>query len=124
LNKFRCSYSKIIKHRNETELLQLDETTNRGILNTSAWPSLMKPVRPLNIRLPQTKLEDIYKLATLYRYIATAASSKIAERFTDGIVTYCGGFTNFPDRGTCCRDDIQPGLCIPSYRSDMLLPSL
>lgn len=55
------------------------------------------------------------QLASLYRYIAVAASPEIAERYTNAIVTYCEGLQTFPMRGTR-RDDIRPGLRIANYR--------
>ena len=55
------------------------------------------------------------QLAALYRYIAVEASPNIAERYTDAIVTYCEGLSNFSQRGAC-RDDIRPGLRITNYR--------
>lgn len=55
------------------------------------------------------------QLASLYRYIAAAASPKIAERYTGAIVTYCEGLQTFPHRGTR-RDDVRPGLRITNYK--------
>jgi plasmid stabilization system protein ParE len=55
------------------------------------------------------------QLAALYRYIAVAASPKIAERYTSAIITYCEGLRTFPQRGTH-RDDIRPGLRITNYK--------
>ena len=55
------------------------------------------------------------QLASLYRYIAGAASPEIAERYTSAIVTYCEGLQTFPMRGTR-RDDIRPGLRITNYK--------
>ena len=51
----------------------------------------------------------------LYRYIAAAGSSAIAERYTSAIVTYCETLETFPHRGVL-RDDIRPGLRITNYR--------
>lgn len=51
------------------------------------------------------------QLAELYRYIADAASSDIAARYTEAIVSYCENLRTFPHRGTM-RDDIRPGLRI------------
>jgi toxin ParE1/3/4 len=51
----------------------------------------------------------------LYRYIATAASPEIAQRYTEAIVTYCEELRTFPHRGNQ-RDDIRPGLRITNYR--------
>jgi plasmid stabilization system protein ParE len=55
------------------------------------------------------------QVASLYRYIATAASPKIAERYTSAIVAYCEGLQTTPHRGSS-RDDIRPGLRITNYK--------
>lgn len=55
------------------------------------------------------------QLAELYRYIADAASSDIAARYTEAIVSYCESLRTFPHRGTM-RDDIRPGLRITHYK--------
>lgn len=55
------------------------------------------------------------QLATLYHYIAAAASPEIAARYTGAIVTYCESLRDFPLRGTQ-RNDIRPGLRITNYR--------
>ena len=55
------------------------------------------------------------QLAALYRYIATAATPEIAERYTNAIVTHCDDLSAFPNRGAC-RDDIRPGLRITNYK--------
>jgi len=55
------------------------------------------------------------QLAALYRYIATAASPEVAQRYTGAIVNYCEALQTFPLRGTP-RDDIRPGLRITHYR--------
>jgi plasmid stabilization system protein ParE len=55
------------------------------------------------------------QLASLYRYLAVEASPKVAEKYTNAIVTYCEGLTTFPHRGNC-RDEIRPGLRITNYR--------
>lgn len=49
------------------------------------------------------------QLVELYRYIADVASSEVAVRYTDAIVTFCEDLAAFPHRGTA-RDDIRPGL--------------
>lgn len=59
--------------------------------------------------------EAAEQLATLYRYIATAASPEIAQRYTDAIVNHCEELRTFPHRGNQ-RDDIRPGLRITNYR--------
>ena len=55
------------------------------------------------------------QLVTLYRYIASAASPEIAERYTSSIVMYCENLRDFPHRGTS-RDDIRQGLRITNYK--------
>ncbi len=54
------------------------------------------------------------QLAAFYRYVATAASPEIAERFTGAVVTYCEALRTFPYIGTR-REGIRPGLRITSY---------
>lgn len=55
------------------------------------------------------------QLLALYRYIATAASPEIAERYTNAIVNHCDDLRTFPNRGTR-RDDVRPGLRITNYK--------
>jgi plasmid stabilization system protein ParE len=55
------------------------------------------------------------QLAAIYRYIATAASPTIAERYTNAIVTYCEGLATFPERSTK-HDNIRPGLRVTNYK--------
>jgi toxin ParE1/3/4 len=55
------------------------------------------------------------QLASLYRYLAVEASPKVAEKYTNAIVTYCEGLTTFPHRSNC-RDEIRPGLRVTNYR--------
>lgn len=55
------------------------------------------------------------QLAALYNYIAAAASSDIAARYTEAIVSYCESLRAFPHRGTK-RDDVRPGLRITNYK--------
>lgn len=55
------------------------------------------------------------QLASLYRYLAFEASPKIAEKYTDAVVSYCERLTTFPHRGNC-RDEIRPGLRITNYK--------
>ena len=55
------------------------------------------------------------QLAELYGYIATRASPATAARYTDAIVAYCEGLSEFPHRGAP-RDDIRPGLRITNYK--------
>lgn len=55
------------------------------------------------------------QLAGLYRYIATAASPGIAERYVNAIISYCETLETFPLRGAQ-RDDIRPGFRITNYK--------
>lgn len=55
------------------------------------------------------------QLAELYRYIATAASPGIAERYVNAIIAYCETLNTFPLRGAR-RDDIRPALRITNYK--------
>ena len=55
------------------------------------------------------------QLAELYGYIAAQASPATAARYTDAIVSYCEGLSDFPHRGAR-RDDIRPGLRITNYK--------
>lgn len=55
------------------------------------------------------------QLADLYQYIASAASSGIAERYVSTIIAYCETLETFPLRGAQ-RDDIRPGLRITNYK--------
>ena len=55
------------------------------------------------------------QLAALYRYIAVAASSTVAECYVSAVIAYCEGLQTFPHRGTR-RDDIRPGLRITNYK--------
>jgi len=58
--------------------------------------------------------EALEQLASLYHYIALAASPNTAAIYTDAIVTYCEGLRISPLRGAS-RDDIRPGLRIKNY---------
>ena len=55
------------------------------------------------------------QLTALYRYISTAASPNIAERYISSIVAYCESLQNFPHLGIC-RDDVRPGLRITNHK--------
>jgi len=59
--------------------------------------------------------EVLDQLASLYCYIAEAASPNIAESYTGAIVSYCENLHTFPNIGTC-RDDVRLGLRIANYR--------
>lgn len=64
--------------------------------------------------------EAAEQLAALSRYIAAAASTEIAERFTHTIVTFCEGLQTFPHRGNQ-RDDIRPGLRVTNYKERVVV---
>jgi toxin ParE1/3/4 len=59
--------------------------------------------------------EALEQLATLYAYIAQAASPLVAQRYTNAIVTYCETLQSFALRGAG-RDDIRPGFRITNYK--------
>jgi plasmid stabilization system protein ParE len=65
-------------------------------------------------------LEAEEQLVALYRYIADAASSEIAERYTESIVNYCDSLKTAPHRGKM-RDDIRPGLRVTNYKKRTLI---
>ena len=60
------------------------------------------------------------QLAGLYRYIAAAATTDIADRFTATIVDFCESLSTFPERGNR-RDDVRPGLRITNYRKRVVI---
>lgn len=60
------------------------------------------------------------QLVELYRYIADAASSEVAARYTEAIVTFCEDLAAFPHRGTA-RDDIRPGLRAVGFRRGVII---
>ena len=60
------------------------------------------------------------QLIDLYRYIAEQASPEIAELFTRGVVEFCEGLTNFPERAVR-RDDIRPGIFVTNYRGRVVI---
>ena len=55
------------------------------------------------------------QLASLYRYIALAASPDTAARYVNAIIAYCETLDTFPLRGAG-REDIRPGLRITNYK--------
>jgi toxin ParE1/3/4 len=55
------------------------------------------------------------QLAELYRYIATQASPEVAYQYTEAVIAFCEGLSQFPERGTP-RDDIRPALRVSNYR--------
>lgn len=64
--------------------------------------------------------EALQQLEDLYDYIADAGSPDDAARYTDAIVTYCQGFTDFPNLGRA-RDDIRPGLRTIGYKRRVVI---
>ncbi len=50
----------------------------------------------------------------LYEYIASQAGAARARAYTDRIVSYCLGFTTFPERGRR-RNDLRPGLRVIGF---------
>lgn len=55
------------------------------------------------------------QILVLYRYIATASSPEIAQRYTNSIITYCESLQTFPERGIA-RADIRPNLRVTNYK--------
>jgi len=55
------------------------------------------------------------QLDDLHAYISAAADIETASRFTDGIIDYIAGLSEFPKRGTP-RDDLRPGLRTLAWR--------
>jgi toxin ParE1/3/4 len=64
--------------------------------------------------------EALEQLRALYRYIESAASPVIAQRFTDAIVDHCDRFRELPARAIR-RDDIRPGLHITNYKGRVVI---
>ena len=64
--------------------------------------------------------EALQQLEELYDYIAEAGSPENAARYTEAIIAYCEGLTDFPSRGTA-RDDIRPGLRTIGYRKRVII---
>lgn len=60
------------------------------------------------------------QLAALYRYIASASSTDIADRFTEAIVQFCESLSTFPRRGNK-RDDVRTGLRVTHYRKRVII---
>lgn len=54
-------------------------------------------------------------LASIYRYIARAATPDVAARYVEDILTFCEELRTFPFRGAS-RDDIRVGLRTTTYR--------
>jgi len=60
------------------------------------------------------------QITMLFKYIATEASSGIATRYVEAILTFCGKLQNFPLRGSP-RDDIRMGIRTISYKKRTLI---
>ena len=58
--------------------------------------------------------EAVEQLAALYNHIADAAAD-IANKYVDGIISYCESLHTFPIRGVL-REDVRPGLRITNYK--------
>lgn len=59
-------------------------------------------------------------LNELFDYIASAATSEIADRYVGEIITYCETLATLPESGTL-RDDIRPGLRTTGFRSRVVI---
>jgi plasmid stabilization system protein ParE len=60
------------------------------------------------------------QLVALHAYLGEAASPGVADRYTDGLLEYCGSLVVFPERGVR-RDDIRPGLRITNFRGRTMI---
>jgi plasmid stabilization system protein ParE len=60
------------------------------------------------------------QITSLFEYIATEASSRIAARYVESILTFCGQLKTFPLRGSP-RDDIRSGIRTISYKKRALI---
>jgi toxin ParE1/3/4 len=60
------------------------------------------------------------QLATIFGYIAVAASVDIATGYTEAIIAYCERLRPFPHVGTL-REDIRPGLRTVSYKKRVVI---
>ncbi|MDQ4420976.1 type II toxin-antitoxin system RelE/ParE family toxin [Sphingobium sp. DEHP117] len=61
------------------------------------------------------------QLLALFRYIASEASTDIADRYVGAIIEQCEKLESFPLRGTP-RDDIRPGLRTLAFRRRRAAP--
>ena len=55
------------------------------------------------------------QLASIYRYIAAAASPNVALRFTNNIVAHCETLASFPNRGVP-RSELRAGLRMTNFK--------
>ena len=56
------------------------------------------------------------QLAALYRYIASAAASDMALRYTDAIITYCESLQTFPSAAPSAMT-FAPACASPTIRN-------
>ena len=64
--------------------------------------------------------EAVQHLEELHNYIVDAGSPENAARYTEAILTYCEGLSDFPHRGSA-RDDIRPGLRTVGYKKRVII---
>ena len=60
------------------------------------------------------------QLASLYGFLAEAATPQIARDYIDAIVTHCEMLRDYPLRGRT-RDDLRPGLRTLPFRRRVLI---
>ena len=60
------------------------------------------------------------QLTSLYEFIATESSSRIAARYVEAILIFCERLQIFPLRGSP-RDDIRSGIRTISYKKRVLI---
>ena len=60
------------------------------------------------------------QLTSLYEFIATESSSRIAARYVEAVLTFCERLQIFPLRGSP-RDDIRSGIRTISYKKRVLI---
>ena len=60
------------------------------------------------------------QITSLFDYLASEASPRIASRYVEGILTFCDGLKTFPLRGSP-RDDIRLGIRTISYKKRALI---
>ena len=64
--------------------------------------------------------DALQQLEELYDFIADAGSPANAAGFTESIVSFCEGLTDFPYRGLA-REDLRPGLRTIGYRKRVVI---
>jgi len=60
------------------------------------------------------------QITALFEYIGTQASTRIAERYVEAILSFCGQLNSFPLRGSP-RDDIRSGIRTIPYKKRVLI---